>query len=442
MKLFNLIISLIIVVASVFLCGRYISHSFSNQKDKADHAVLNHAKYGLFSVEEWKKQLSAIAAGEISMLNLNKSAEREVRKRLEGLLVIFIDKVYERITEANSKTAGGRFKQTFINMFVNLDEVKKGVPGYAKAIMHELTQAKTKKQVKAVLHEQLERYIEETFDVEEDLRIGAILERTGSPDVESAGARLYKDISARRVLIRNEAVLLVILPIVLFSWIALNRRTVTVTQYVLLILSLLILLTAGVTTPMIDMEAKISRMGFVLLGHPIQFQNQVLFFQSKSILDVFWILITDKDLQMKFVGVLLITFSILFPLLKLASLPAYYYDYRGARKSRVIEFFAVKSGKWSMADVMVLAIFMAYIGFNGVITSQFSQLSAASQGLELMTTNGTSLQPGYYLFVTYILLAMIFSGVLTGEARERAAQGSHDHLEVTHGRHQSKTAIL
>ena len=272
-----------------------------------------------------------------------------------------------------------------------------------------------------MLHKQLERYIEETFDVEEDLRIAAILDRTGSPDVESASARLYKDISARRVLIRNEAVLLVVLPIILFSWSALSRQTLSPGRYILLILSLVILLTAGVTTPMIDMEAKISRMGFVLLGHPIQFENQVLYYQSKSILDVFWILITDKDLQMKFVGVLLITFSILFPLLKLASLPAYYYDYRGARKNPVIGFFAVKSGKWSMADVMVLAIFMAYIGFNGIITSQFSQLSTADQALELMTTNGTSLQPGYYLFLTYILLAMIFSRLLTGQNREQNA---------------------
>ena len=191
---------------------------------------------------------------------------------------------------------------------------------------------------------------------------------------------LDKDISARRFLIRNEAVLLAVLSIILFCWTVLSRQALTPFRYILLIVSLVILLAAGVTTPMIDMEAKISRMGFVLLGHPIEFENQVLFFQSKSILDVFWILIPHNDLPMKFVGLLLMTFSILFPLLKLASLPAYYYDYRGARKNRAISFFAVKSGKWSMADVLVVAIFMAYIGFNGVITSQFKQLSACKQG--------------------------------------------------------------
>ena len=178
-------------------------------------------------------------------------------------------------------------------------------------------------------------------------------------------------------------------------------------------LSLVVLLAAGVTTPMIDMEAKISQMSFVLAGYPIHFENQVLYFQSKSILDVFWIMITHKDLQMKVVGVLVITFSIFFPLLKIASSLVYYYNYRQARENPVVRFFVLKSGKWSMADVLVVAIFMAYIGFNGIITSQFGQLSSVSQELVILTTNGTSLQPGYYLFLTYTLLALFLSGFLS-----------------------------
>jgi hypothetical protein len=184
-------------------------------------------------------------------------------------------------------------------------------------------------------------------------------------------------------------------------------------QYMFLVLSLITLLTAGVTTPMIDLEAKITKMSFVLIGHPIHFENQVLYFQSKSILDVFWIMITHKEIQMKFVGVLMITFSVFSPLLKLVSSVGYYYNYHQARKNPVINFFVLKSGKWSMADVMVIAIFMAYIGFNGIITSQFGQLSSASQELVILTTNGTSLQPGYYLFLAYTLLALFLSGFLT-----------------------------
>ena len=154
-------------------------------------------------------------------------------------------------------------------------------------------------------------------------------------------------------------------------------------------------------------------MSFVLMGHPIHFENQVLYFQSKSILDVFWIMIIHQDIQMKFVGVLLITFSIFSPLLKIISSLGYYYNYRHARENPVIKFFVLKSGKRSMADVMVVAIFMTYIGFNGIIDSQLGQLSSSAPELVILTTNGTSLQPGYYLFLTYTLLALFLSGFLT-----------------------------
>ena len=66
-----------------------------------------------------------------------------------------------------------------------------------------------------------------------------------------------------------------------------------------------------------------------------------------------------------------------------------------------------------MADVLVVAIFMAYIGFNGIISSQFGQLSSITQELVILTTNGTALQPGYYLFLTYTLLALFLSGFLS-----------------------------
>ena len=256
-----------------------------------------------------------------------------------------------------------------------------------------------------------------------------ILHRTDSRDIESARINLDEAIAARQDLIVKEAILLIILAVVLFALIRFQQAALAPLPVLSSSCSLVMLLIAGVTTPMIDMEAKISQMSFVLVGHPVHFENQVLYFQSKSILDVFWIMITHQDLQMKLVGVLVITFSIFFPLLKIVSSLGYYFNYRQARENPVIKFFVLNSGKWSMADVMVVAIFMAYIGFNGIITSQFGQLSSASQELVILTTNGTSLQPGYYLFLTYTLLALFLSGFLSRSRQEhervpRAGRGS------------------
>jgi hypothetical protein len=258
--------------------------------------------------------------------------------------------------------------------------------------------------------------LDKTFDTQDTSNRDRILLRTNSGDIESARIKLNEEITTKHQLIWVESFLLILIAASLFAWSGFSKRPLAPSTYMLLVWLLILLLIVGVTTPMIDMEAKVIHMRFVLMGHSLHFENQVLFFQSKSILDVFWIMMTYKDIQMKFVGILLITFSILFPLFKIVSSLGYYYDFHSARKNPVIRFFVLKSGKWSMADVMVVAIFMAYIGFNGIVTSQFEQLStsASAPELELLTTNGTALQAGYYLFMTYTLLALFLSGFLKG----------------------------
>lgn len=413
MKVLNLLLCLTIILASVILCHQIISNAISNQENNNDYAELNHVKYGLFSVDEWKRQITIILAGEINKLDLSRTDERELRKHIEVLLDGLIDKVDKKIRQGNLGSAEGWVKQSFINMFISLEDIKKGIPEYADTIIHEMTKSKTKGQIKTALNEQLKKYFNRTFDTTDTSQMGRILLRTNSKDVESAKIKLNKMMSVKHALIYKEAILLIILSIVLFALSGFSRQPLAPSRYILLVLSLIILLMAGVTTPMIIMEAKISQMSFVLMGHSIHFEDQVLYFQSKSILDVFWILITHEDIQMIFVGVLLITFSIFFPLLKIVSSLGYYYNYHYARENPVIKFFVLQSGKWSMADVMVVAIFMAYIGFNGIIASQFGQLSSSSRELVILTTNGTSLQPGYYLFLTYTLLALFLSGFLT-----------------------------
>lgn len=411
-KRFNLILSLIIIIASILLCHRIISNAISNQNNKNDYAEINHAKYGLFSVDEWKRQITVIFAEEINKLDLSRTDERELRKHIEVLLNTLIDKVVEKIREGNKGSAEGWVAQAFINIFVSLEDIKKGIPEYAGAVMREITKSKTKGQIRTMLNKQLEQYFIETFETQDTALLTSILLRTHSNDIERARMTLEKEISDKRDLVVKDAFLLILLSAVLFALFGFGRQPLTPSQYMLLVVSLSILLIAGVTTPMIDMEAKIAHMSFMLVGHAIHFENQLLYFQSKSILDVFWIMIMHKDIQLKFVGVLMITFSIFFPLLKLVSSAGYYFNYRQARENPVVRFFVLKSGKWSMADVLVVAIFMAYIGFNGIITSQFGQLSSLSQELVILTTNGTSLQPGYYLFLAYTLLALFLSGFL------------------------------
>lgn len=384
-----------------------------HQENKKNFAELNDIKYGLLSVDRWKQQISIILSDEINKLSLSDTNEIELKKHIEVQLNTLLNNVDKKIKASNADSASGWVKQTFINLFVSLEDIKKGIPQYADAIMKGMTKEKTQDEIKEVIKERLDEYLSKTFDTQDTKAIKRILMASGSSDLKSANAKLQTKIAEKRLLISRETLALIVLMVMLFSMRAFSKKELLPAQYILLVAALLILLITGVTTPMIDMEAKISEMSFVLLDHTVQFKNQVLYFQTKSILDVFWIMIMDKAIEMKMVGILMIIFSIVFPVFKLISSVIYFYDYRELSKNKFIQFFVLKSGKWSMADVLTVAIFMAYIGFNGIITSQFGQLNSNTQELVVLTTNGTALQPGFYLFFTYAVLALFLSGFLT-----------------------------
>lgn len=413
MKHLKFTIQLMIIMASFFLCYQFILHSISNQKYKTDYAELNHVKHGLLNVGEWKKKVSIILAQEINTIHISKKNERVLKREIEVLLNRLIDEVDNKIRKSNAGTVKGWIKQGFINTFVDMKDIKKGIPQYADALIQEMTALKTMNKVKGLMHKRLDTYLDKTFDIRESSRLKRILRKNDADDIQSAKTILHDKISTMESRILTEGTLLVVLSVILFAWSGFSKGPLSPSRYFFLILSLIMLLAAGVTTPMIDMEAQISRLSFVLMGHPIQFDEQVLYFQSKSIIDVFWIMVNHSDYKMKLVGILMITFSVVFPLLKIISTLGHYYNFHNARENPVIRFFVLKSGKWSMADVMVIAIFMAYIGFNGIITSQLRQLSWISRDVLISTTNGTSLQPGYYIFIVYTLLALFFSGILT-----------------------------
>lgn len=312
------------VIASAILCQQIISNSIANQKNKNDYAELNSAQYGLLSVDEWKNKITPIMEAEINKMYLPKAKKRALKRHVENLLNTLIDKVYQRIKEDNEGTLKGRAKQSLIRAFVKLDDIKKGIPDYADAVIHEMTKPATTREIKGVLKQQIKQYAKKTYDTQDTSILDGILHRTHSESVEAAQAKIAGDIASKKKVIVKETIALIALAAILFAMSGFSRKPLLPSQYILLVLSLIVLLVVGVTTPMIDMEAKIPQLSLELMGYPVHFDNQVLYFQSKSILDVFWIMITDDKLQMKFVGILLVTFSIFFPVLKILSSLAHY----------------------------------------------------------------------------------------------------------------------
>jgi hypothetical protein len=190
---------------------------------------------------------------------------------------------------------------------------------------------------------------------------------------------------------------------------------------IILTAATLVLLAGGVMTPMIEVEARIDELRMQLLGQPVLFTDQVLYFQSKSILDVVQVLIDTGAADMLVVAVLITLFSLVFPAAKVIAGFLYYADLKGLRSNALVYFFALRSGKWSMADVLVVAILMAYIGFSGLISSQLATMVEAGRGIDLLTTDGTSLQLGFFLFLAFVIASLVLSSLLEARVGSRTS---------------------
>ena len=66
-----------------------------------------------------------------------------------------------------------------------------------------------------------------------------------------------------------------------------------------------------------------------------------------------------------------------------------------------------------MADVRVVAIFMAFVGFDGIIGSQLDELTRSAKPVEIFTTNGTQLLEGFYFFLLFCISSLILSEIVT-----------------------------
>jgi predicted Co/Zn/Cd cation transporter (cation efflux family) len=120
--------------------------------------------------------------------------------------------------------------------------------------------------------------------------------------------------------------------------------------------------------------------------------------------------------------VLILLFSIVLPISKLICTQLVLLGNAKNRSRKVLEFVAFKTSKWSMADVLVVAIFMAYVGFKSILDSQLKDLNVQSQSMSVITTNRTSLQPAFILFTTFVLFGLVLAEIIKRSASARAAR--------------------
>lgn len=405
-------------------------HIYQRQKAinelKQTYANINAINYGLFNMQEWKVKAFDVFHHHIGQFNISPQAfdeaEAELRKYLYGIYDQYIasgnlfNKVFED-AEKNEKVNKVLLRMFKENVGTQIEalKIKEYIPDMANQLAVELR--KQEPRFKEIMQSELRNLLQYTDKYSfTDPRI-EVFKTYGCEDINCTNEKIKATITSleaqqkQDIYIISFAFIFVLLSLTIFY------KTIGIELWVgLVTLFSIVLLIMGISMPMIVIDARMNSFVFNLFEKDLEFGEQVVFFQNKSILDVAQNLIDSEGLDLKIVGMLVICFSIVFPLIKL-TLSGYYLQSERLRNSKLVQNMIFYLGKWSMADVFVVALFMTYIGFYGLFNAQLQQLEQNKGGFAIETVNYTHLAPGALFFTAYCIMSIVL-GIVIGRSQK------------------------
>ena len=408
MKALRLIILTLLIGTSVFFGYQIYQQEKLHQVQKADLVELSDIKYGLFNVDEWKDLFAEVIAKKMVDFNLENTDEAALKKDIALFLEKAVDDFEKRYNEENKSSGFAGLLKKSISSFAGIfEQVKKDIPIFTDEIYTFLTGSGSKDLIKEYLSNELDKYTKDTFLATDYTVMNIIISKyDGTKKIDTISiikSKIEENTSNKN---SYRTILLSIYTLTLLLLIFLKKTTKA--EFLLFIFYSLLLLFLGVFLPMIAIDARISELNFPFLGETIQFKDQVLFFKSKSIVEVVDLMISQDRIDLLFVGGLVFLFSVLFPLSKLISSIFYLFS-KKLSNTKLIKFLVFKTGKWSMADVFVIAIFMAYLGFDGLITEQLNQLGKFTGSTAILTTSNSGLLFGFFAFTGFVIFSLFIS---------------------------------
>ncbi|MBT8231901.1 MAG: hypothetical protein HKO66_05550 [Saprospiraceae bacterium] len=418
-----------IAIASILLFsswnGKHLYHVSNLENEyKYDFAEVNMIKYGLFNLDIWKEKVFGILEKNVDQFEINASDMSGIKDQIE----IYLNQLYKEYFESGklidvlmeaqaedgkSKSLGkmfvGLFKKNIEKEIQKID-FKSQIPTISQSLMNELERKIP--EIKAAISESIgDMLADELGEKKEDPRM-PYFEKYGTDNIQATNTKLIRKVEdtievKEQFLIKTIGGLLISVILLLLGMKTLNFKPSMLWLGLICIISL----TLGLTLPMIDLDARLTSVDVSLLGENIHFDEQVMYYQSKSIVDVTRTLLEGKGIDLKIVGILILVFSIVLPFLKMLLSGMYLYLEK-MRQKKFVEIVIFYMGKWSMADVFVVAIFMSYIGFYGLLSSQLGDLSGQTSSSAIDTVNYSKLSSGIIFFTAYCVLSIVMSTLI------------------------------
>ncbi|TKC05037.1 paraquat-inducible protein A [Pedobacter frigoris] len=413
---------LLIIGIGLLLCGeaylgfRVSQLSSQRERLKEDYSVANSITFGIFSVDQWREKIASIVDGKINDFNMTAEQKQALREKVEKQLHRLVNTAVAEINKPQ-KSLGGKLKKLAFNVLVDPDEIHAQVPAFASTIVNRINRPASQKRLKGIVSSKIDQLEKQTYDNTEPASVTVTRNIYRKYKVNNAAAfeqTVKAQLTAIRTLTNNYTIAMVgsaFLALCLW-WLMRNHTKLHTTLYILSLLFALVLLLVGITATVIEVDARIESLNFTLLSEKLSFTNQVLFFQSKSINGIILALIHEPKPDAVLVGILIFLFVVILPLLRMIGKGILIWGRDKYAENKLVRFLAFDLGKWDMADVMVVGVGMTYIGLNGILKSQLSNLNIQEELLSTVTQNNTTLQSGYFIFVAYVVYASILSLIL------------------------------
>jgi hypothetical protein len=390
--------------------------SIQQEQIRRDYSTVNSITFGLFSVDKWSDKLGDVINGQVSDFNVSpaqkKALQAQVGQQLNGL----IDKELADINKPQ-KSLIGRIKKLAVDKLVNEDQVHALVPSFAKTIVDKVTSPVNTKRVKNIVTSKLNDLEAQTYDSTEAIANAVNAYMYHKYNVADSG-QFSRVVSSRlasiRVVSYNDMYLMLgcVLAALLLWLLMRNMAHLHATLFFMSLLFAVVLLAVGITSSIIAVDAQLQTFNFTIAGQNLSFNNQDLFFQSKSILQIIQTLVNQPKPDTIIVGSLMLLFIIILPAVRIIAKGIHILGNKALAENKAVLYLAFESAKWDMADVMVVGTLMTYIGLNGILRSELSEIEFHTSSLNTTTANYTSLQPGYFVFVSYVVFAIILAAIL------------------------------
>jgi hypothetical protein len=386
------------------------------QRLKQEKAEVLNIKYGLLSLDEWKSKSFAAIESRINEFRLTGNNRRTLRPQINDLLYGLLDEVEAVVRNRSDGPWYERMLRDLIQSIVlDFGQLRSQVPHFTERILDELGNNANQYEIKRMIISKVKELLDLNAPRQDQAVRDHFFSTYDCSSYEECGQVLSQRIDPLEYSIAAvKPLLITIAAVVGFLFLLFGRHNVTRFNIFALVSFCAVFLAAGIYYPMLSIDARVLEFNFEILGMDVAFGEQVLFYKSKSVIDIVYLLIQDGKTDTLLVGGLILLFSILFPVSKLLiSL----FVSRDA-STPLARYLTTKASKWSMADVFVVAIFMGFIGLRGIIGNQIGSLESNNPFVDLIATDYTSLNIGFTLFLIFCLLSLVLGDTVSHFVRQ------------------------